>query len=160
VAKPIAVTDTSPIIALASVGHLRLLDDLFEELVVPFEVWDELRDKADAIEPDLLTNLKSHRFHPPAPIPLAAATLDAGERAAIAVAASLPTAWVLLDELAARSVAQRLNLTVCGTLGILVESKRRGLVAAVAPLVQQMLASGFRMAPWLVEGVLGSVDEL
>jgi predicted nucleic acid-binding protein len=42
VVRPVAVTNTSPIIALVGVGRLDLFGVLFERVIVPFEVWSEL----------------------------------------------------------------------------------------------------------------------
>jgi predicted nucleic acid-binding protein len=139
VANPIAVTNTSPVIALAGIGHLHLLEALFDKLFVPFEVWDELTDKPNAPEPNQLRGLHNVAFYPSQPVPPAAARLDAGERAAIAVAVSMPGAWVLLDELAARRVAEVLRLPVRGTLAVLVEARRRTLIPAVRPLRRSFL---------------------
>ena len=44
-AEAVAVTNTSPVIALASIGQLRLFDVLFDRIVVPLAVWGELTDK-------------------------------------------------------------------------------------------------------------------
>ncbi len=158
-ANAIAVTNTSPVIALVGIGELRLVDALFERVFVPIEVWDELIDKPGAPEPAQLRALRTVAFYPTQPIPPEAAYLDPGERAAIALAVSMPGAWVLLDEFAARKVAAQLRLPVKGTLGVLVEGKRRGLVAAVRPLIEGMLANGCRLAPELVTMVLSSVGE-
>lgn len=85
--------------------------------------------------------------------------LDPGERDAIAVAVSMPTAHVLLDDRAARDVARALGLTVIGTLGVLVEGKRRGIVSTIRPLLEQLIANGRYLAPELVDRVLRSVGE-
>jgi predicted nucleic acid-binding protein len=159
VANPIAVTNTSPVIALVAAGELQLLDELFERICVPMEVWSELADKHGALEPDQLRALRGVAFFPAQPVPAEAARLDPGERAVIALARSIPGAWVLLDELAARRVASELGLPVKGTLGVLVEAKRRGLVPAVRPLVERMIASGFHLGPDLVKTLLSSVGE-
>jgi predicted nucleic acid-binding protein len=50
-------------------------------------------------------------------------------------------------------------LPVKGTLGILVEAKRQGLVPAVRPLIEGMIANGYRLAPELVVSVLAAVGE-
>lgn len=50
-AQPVAVTNTSPVIALVGVGQLQLFDARFEQVLVPFEVWGELVDKPGASEP-------------------------------------------------------------------------------------------------------------
>jgi len=159
VANPVAVTNTSPVIALVGIGELQLLDALFETIFVPLEVWDELIDKPGAPEPEQLRALRGVAFYPTQPIPPEAAFLDPGERAAIALAVSMPGAWVLLDEFAARKVAGQLRLPVKGTLGVLVEAKRRGIVPAVRPLIERMLENGCRLGPELVAMVLSSVGE-
>lgn len=158
-AQPVAVTNTSPVIALAGVGQLHLFDALFERVLVPFEVWGELVDKPGAPEPAELQALRCVGFHPAAPIPPEATLLDPGERAAIALAVATPGAWVLLDEMAARRVAEGLRLPVKGTLGILVEGKRRGLVSQLRPVIERMIDNGCRFAPDLVTMVLSSVGE-
>jgi predicted nucleic acid-binding protein len=68
-------------------------------------------------------------------------------------------AWVLLDDGEARRAAKQIGLFVRGTLGILVEAKRLGAVAAVRPLIEQMVVNGCRFAPELVEQVLRTVGE-
>jgi predicted nucleic acid-binding protein len=159
VAQPVAVTNTSPIIALVGVGELRVLGALFASIVVPFEVWQELVDKPGAPEPALLRALPGVAFQPTPPWPPEAAALDPGERAAIALAVAIPDAWVLLDDIAARRVATDLGIPVRGTLGVLVEGKRRGLLPGVRPLVEQMIENGCRLAPQLVSSVLAAVGE-
>lgn len=158
-AKPIAVTNTSPIIALVGVGELRLLDSLFDRILVPMAVWDELVDKPGAPEPETLRALAGARFEPPQSVPPSLAYLDPGERAAIALALATPNCFVLLDDLAARHAAAALKLPVRGTLGVLVEAKRQQLIPVVRPLVERMLANGCRLGTELVSAVLASVGE-
>ena len=158
-ADRVAVTNTSPVIALAVVDALPLLDALFDRVIVPPEVWEELLDKPGATEPDRLRSLRAFTFLPTPKIPPEALALDDGERAAIAHAMAIPGAFVLLDEIAARRVAEQLGLPVRGTLGILVEGKRRGLVPAVRPLIEMLLSSGVRLAPNLVASICAAVGE-
>lgn len=66
---------------------------------------------------------------------------------------------VLLDERAARDVAKKLALPVRGTLGLLAEAKRRGLISAVRPAVEGMLGNGIHLAPELVRAVLAGAGE-
>lgn len=157
--RPFAVTNTTPIISLVGIGQLGLLDDLFERVVVPLAVWTELADKAGAPETQELAARRSIMVLPTPSGPPETANLHAGERAAIAFALSRPGAWVLLDERGARETARRLGLHVRGTLGILVEAKRRGLIAEVSPLIEQMVQNGCWLGQPLIDLVLGSVGE-
>lgn len=158
-AEAVAVTNTSPVIALASIGQLRLFDVLFDRIVVPLAVWGELTDKPGAPEPGQLLGLRNIAFFPPQPIPPEAQDLDLGERHPIAVVLSIPGARVLLDERDARRVAAGLQLSVRGTLGILAEAKRRGLVSSLRDMIARLSADRFRLSPELIATVLASVGE-
>lgn len=155
----VAVSNTTPIISLAGIGQLRLLDAMFARSVVPVEVWTELTALPDAPEPTAVLALEKVAFVPAPPPPREAADLDPGERAAIAIALTIPQSIALIDEKAGREVALRLGVRVRGTLGVLVEAKRRGLVAEVRPLVGRLLANGCRLAPELVAAVLAAAGE-
>ncbi len=46
-----------------------------------------------------------------------------------------------------------------GTLGILLASKRKGLIPAVGPLIEALLEKNFWISPRLVERTLAEVGE-
>jgi predicted nucleic acid-binding protein len=164
IGRSVAVTNTSPVIALVGVGRLDLLGSMFERVVVPFEVWSELTDMPNATEPASVLSLPNVGFLPRPlasvgrPQPEIPASLHAGERAAMLLAWA-HGARVLLDDGEARRAAKQIGLFVTGTLGILVEGKRLGAVASVRPLIEQMVVNGCRFAPELVEEVLRTVGE-
>jgi predicted nucleic acid-binding protein len=67
---------------------------------------------------------------------------------------------LLLDDLAARSLADSSGLTFTGTLGCLVEAKSRGLVEKVAPLLDQLRsAARFWISEKLKALILRDVGE-
>jgi len=156
----IAVTNTSPVIALAGVGLVSLLQELFDKVIVPFAVWDELVDKPGAPEPAMLAALSNVTLRPalgvPSPDLLA---LGAGEASAIMIASTIPDSLVLLDDAAGRKLAARLGLTVRGTLGMLMQAKAQGLITHVKPYVTRMIADGRYFDPGLLEEVLKRVAE-
>jgi predicted nucleic acid-binding protein len=86
--------------------------------------------------------------------------LGSGERSAIAIALEHPGAWLLVDELRARKIAGRLGLDVRGTLAVLVEAKRRGLVPAIGPLIERLSANGMWLGPALIAAALRTAGEL
>jgi predicted nucleic acid-binding protein len=134
--RPIAVTNTTPLIGLAAVGCTSILGDLFARLIIPFDVWGELSGKRGAPEPERILGLPNVRFAPPAASRAARpdlTSLHRGEREAIIMALETPGAWVLLDETKARRIAARVGLRVKGTLGNLVEGKRRVSFPRSAP---------------------------
>jgi hypothetical protein len=86
--------------------------------------------------------------------------LDDGEAEAIRLALGPPPVIVLLDDMAARSVATRLGLRVTGTLGLLLRAKQVGYVDRLQPLMEQLRADGrFYVAPAVLAQVLAIAGE-
>jgi predicted nucleic acid-binding protein len=61
-------------------------------------------------------------------------SLDPGESEAIALARASNARLLLMDEQRGRAVSQRLGLTIVGSLGVLIEAKKVGII----PLVQHI----------------------
>ena len=86
-------------------------------------------------------------------------SLDQGEAAAIAQALTIRADLLLIDERKGRSAARRLGLAVKGTLGVLLTARRRGLIGAVAPPIEELQRSGVYLSASLVEAVLQAAGE-
>jgi len=80
-----------------------------------------------------------------------AQTLHLGESAAIALASEIPATILVIDELEGRHVARRLGLTVTGTLGLIVSAKRRGVLPAARPVIEQLRQRG---GLWLSDAIV------
>ena len=127
----IVVADTSPLNYLIQLGHVRLLPLFYGKILVPLAVHDELLNEAApeavrawAKDPPAWLQLIS-----PSTVPAQMlATLDAGEAQAIALAEELHADWLLIDEADGREEASRRGLRVVGTLGILLDAHRSGLI--------------------------------
>jgi predicted nucleic acid-binding protein len=74
--------------------------------------------------------------------------LDAGETAAISLAAEIKADLLLIDESKGRAVGVQLGLRVAGVLGVLLQAKGAGFVEEIAPLVQALQS---RALFWLDE---------
>jgi predicted nucleic acid-binding protein len=85
-------------------------------------------------------------------------SLGAGEKEAIALAFELK-ARVILDDLAARRLARELKVELVGTAALLYLAKTRGEVLAVRPLLDALLATGFRLSPALYREILAAAEE-
>ncbi len=86
------------------------------------------------------------------------ATLGDGESAAIELAEALH-ALLLIDERRGRAVATERGLRVVGTLAVLIAARRKGIVAALAPLLGRIRDGGYFISDALVEAALASVGE-
>jgi predicted nucleic acid-binding protein len=84
--------------------------------------------------------------------------VDDGEAEAIALAAE--KRWrIVLDDRRARDLAQRMNLKVIGTIGILVRAKRAGLLPWITPVVNDLVEKGFHLSEELKREALRLAGE-
>ena len=154
----LVVADSSPLIYLSRVGLLHVMPALFGEVVVPRTVWNETverRPSAPGIE--MLRQAAWLRIvDDRSAINLG---LDPGETAAILEAESAGADLLLIDERVGRRVAQERGLAVRGTLGVLVQARQSGVVAALKPVLDTLVAEGFRIAPTLIREALAHVGE-
>lgn len=162
----IVISDTSVITNLAAIQHLPLLPQLYRQVIIPEAVYRELADidppvpgtleaqTADWLQVKQVTELSVvQRLQNEA-------RLDLGESEAIALVLELKANLLLIDERRGRAEADRLGVRITGLLGILVEAKRKNLIATVKPLIDAMIAtSEFRVSPALYKQILDMVDE-
>lgn len=161
----IVVSDAGPIIHLSLVRLLGLIPALYGQILVPDLVYSEVVTDGDVLPGS--AELREAKWievvshEPGAPLfQLLRAQLDPGEAAAIWLAVARKPALVLSDDRPARLMAEQLGLSVRGTLGILVEAKRRGEIAEVAPIVTELRSKGVWLSDELVQRILGEVEEL
>ena len=154
----LVVADSSPLIYLSRVGRLHILAELFGEVIVPRTVWNEAverRPSAPGI--DALQQVAWVRVVED-PTPAADLGLDPGETA-ILIAESLRADLLLIDERTGRKVASQRGVAVRGTLGILVQARQSGVLPALKPVLDALVAEGFRIAPALIREALAHVGE-
>jgi predicted nucleic acid-binding protein len=154
----VIICDTTPLINFAEIGQLDLLDRLFGEVVIHPAVVDELRGKQD-IFPRAAAVAEAERFpvREPCDRHLTEAltrNLHPGESECLALAIENPGSLVLLDDLAARSVAESRGLPFAGTLGCIMNAKSRGWIEAVAPLLDDLRRSA---RFWISKGLEGAI---
>lgn len=91
---------------------------------------------------------------------LGTSKLDRGEAEAIALAVSLgPGTSILLDDLRARTAAERLGLRVTGSAGVLTEAKRLEIIPAVRPILDELQDAGLYLDRRAVSVMLEEVGE-
>ncbi len=159
----VVVSDTSPIRALAHLGRVELLHDLFTALVVPPAVVHELSQPSSG---GPAIDLKSYAFFQvEQPTDLNEVnrfrqSLDLGESEALALAEQLHAGILLMDEAAGRAAGEQLGFLVVGTCGVLLRAKQRGLVAELKPLLDDLINNlGFFVSRQLRSQVLAAAGE-
>jgi predicted nucleic acid-binding protein len=71
--------------------------------------------------------------------------LGAGESQVLSLALESREGVVLIDDNLARRVARALGIAVQGTLGLLLDAKKKNLVESIAPLLDRLQCLGFRL---------------
>lgn len=156
----VVVADTSPLIYLSRVGALGLLHTLFGEVVVPRAVWTEVVEQRTAAPGLDALRIANWLRVVDQELPVLDLGLDAGETAAILLAESLQADLLLIDERLGRRVAESRGLIVRGTLGVLVQARRTGALPALRPVLERLVADGFRISPALIREALTAVGEM
>jgi predicted nucleic acid-binding protein len=158
------VSNASPLINLARIGQLELLQQLYGELSVPEAVWREVvlegAGQPGAKEVETASWI---RVQPAANRELVRALrqeLDAGEAEAIALALEVEATFLLMDEHLGRETALHMELRCIGLIGVLVEAKRKGLIDQIRPLVDSLQdVAGFWISEALFQRVLHDEGE-
>jgi predicted nucleic acid-binding protein len=85
--------------------------------------------------------------------------LDAGESEVLWLALEIPSSIAILDEAPARRTAVQLGILFTGTLGLLVDAKRLGLIPLVAPALSDLQQHGFCMSSRIRNSILQTAGE-
>lgn len=136
-----AITNSTCLIALERIGQLELLPRVFATVFAPPEVQAELGRR-----PEWLT---VEGVRDAAVVAALRTQLDDGEASAIALAMELGDVIVILDDKKARRIARQIGLKILGTIGVLLRAKRRGVIAAIHPMLTALQETGFRMTAGL-----------
>jgi len=163
-ASTVVIANTTPLINFAEIGRLELLRDLFGDITMPTAVAEELRLKAELFPLAALacqaTFIKVRSPANPAAVIALQHELHLGEAECIALAQEELTALLILDDVAARTVSQRQNFRLTGTIGCLQLAKRRGLIPRIGPLLSELRDKArFWLSPRLIERVLEDAHE-
>jgi uncharacterized protein len=141
----IVVSDSSPLIALASVGYLKLLQTLYGRVVVPQAVRNEVLgdiDRPGAQEILAAEWIEVRAASDTVDLYLARTLVHAGEAEAIGLAIELDADLLIVDERRARDLAETMGLRITGVVGVLLEAKSRGLIPAIKPILDALSVSG------------------
>jgi predicted nucleic acid-binding protein len=138
----VVVSNSSPIMNLAIIGQLHLIQELFGEIIIPKEVWAELiiegKGKPGTNEIEKAKWIKVVKVKNDSLVKTLTKDLDVGESAAIALAIERKANLLLLDETDARNLAEFYNLTKTGVLGILMRAKKRSLIKQIKPMLEKL----------------------
>ena len=132
----IIVSNTTPIISLASIGKLDILKTLFSEIIIAEAVYQEIKAKkrygynevdreyiqVKAVQGKIYTDLLLNQ-------------LDLGEAETIILAKEINADFFIIDENLGYKIAKNADLNATRTLSILLKAKQKGIITEIKPLL-------------------------
>lgn len=161
----IVVSDTSTITNLAAVGLLELLQQLYDRVIIPKAVYDEMVGVRDLVpgklEVQTLSWIETKPVVDIQRLQELQDKLDLGEAEAIVLALELNADLLLIDERRGRKVASQFGIKkITGLLGVLLEAKRKKLIPEMKPIVDELITqNNFRVSTRLYSRVLQAAGE-
>ena len=136
---PNIISNTSCLIVLDNIGMLDVLKELYGKVFITEEVskefgktvpdWIEVRRVSDNKYLKLMKNF-----------------VDLGEASTIALAVETDDIVIILDDLKARKLAQKLNLKITGTIGVLIKARKRNIITSTQEGLNKLRNEGFRIS--------------
>jgi predicted nucleic acid-binding protein len=157
----IIVSDSSPLVVLSLVDCLWLLDDLFNEVLIPRKVYEEatIEGKQGAESIARWATGKIAEASSSNLVSDGTITLDAGESEAITLYKDKSADYLLIDERKGRKVAADMGIKITGSLGILVAAKKKGLIQTIKPFIQKLRQTNQRFSEQLLNDILTLAGE-
>ena len=131
----IIISDTTPLISLMKISQLKLLKEMFGEILIPEAVFDELTTndsfKTEAEQIKSCQFIKKVKVKEEKAVNILRRTsgLDLGESEAIVLADDNKADILLIDEAKGRQIAELMGLKIMGTVGILISAYESNLLS-------------------------------
>jgi uncharacterized protein len=148
----IIIADSSSIIILHETALLHLLPSLYSRITITKQVEKEIQIaipewmKVEEPSNKKLVNDLLRK-------------LDEGEASSIALAVEHKNSLLIIDEKDGRKIAASFNIQIIGTLGILLQAKRKNLISSFKDCLNKIVSKGFRVSPLLIEKFLNESGE-
>lgn len=154
----VIISDTTPLSNLLQIGRLDLLQSLYQQVIIPDAVFQELQVLSTfqiSIQP--LQDADWLTIRTPQDIKLLNELLndlDIGEAQAIALAIETQADYLLIDEKEGRLIAEEYHIPIIGTLGILLSAKKANLISSIKIEMDTLRRIGFWISDSLYERML------
>jgi predicted nucleic acid-binding protein len=157
----IVVSDSSPLISFALLNKLTILDQLFDEIYIPFAVHNEIcqQSKPYAKELKKISINRVKKVRNQLAVQLLQKDLDLGEAEAIVLAKETNISDILIDEHKGRRIAKAHGLSPIGTIGVIIQAKREGIIRTIKPELDTLIANHLRISKSLYNRALELAGE-
>lgn len=153
----IVVSDTSPITTLLQIGRADLLERLYQDVLIPEAVREELSHAHLSLPAFFKYRAAKDRQE----VERLLADIDPGEAEAIVLAKEIHADLLLIDETEGRRVAAREGVRFIGLLGVLLHAKQEGYISSLRNVIRELeTKTTFHLSEELKTRVLQTAGEL
>jgi uncharacterized protein len=158
----IVVSDSSPLLSFGILGMLDILNKIFEGVIVPTVVHEELSvsRKPFAEEMKLFLKGKVVAVDNRIAVELLEKEVDPGEAEAIVLAMEKKISDILIDDFKGRRAAKANGLNPIGTIGVLLQAKKVGYISQIKPLLDKLIKNKARIGYALYQKALELAKEI
>ena len=148
----IVIADTSCFILLDKIDEIELLKHLFGEVATTKEIAQEFgKELPEWIK---IETVKDKKYQTVLEL-----EVDKGEASAIALSTEKVESLLILDDLQARKLAEKLGLSFTGTLGVIARARREGIIESVKPIIEKIRNTNFRFSEEVYSAILKAAGE-
>lgn len=155
------VSNATPIISLATINQLSLLQKLFGKIYVPKAVYKEIKVKEafgyQEIDSEYfqIAEITGKKY-----LGFLLNDLDLGEAEAILLSTEIDADVLIIDERLGYKMAKSQKINAIGTLSVLLMAKQQGLIENVKPLLDEMIQKGSWYSHAVYNNFLKQIGEL
>lgn len=155
------VVNTTPIISLAAINHLHLLEKLFGKIIIAEAVYQEIKAKQSHAYHEIDSSfIEVQKIQGDLYRGLLLNQLDSGEAETIILAKEIDADFVIIDENLGYKFANNSGLTAIRTLSLLLKAKEKNIVSEIKPLLDEMILKGRWYSDRVYQAFLKQAGEL
>lgn len=157
---PEVIANTTPLIALANIGRLDILEKIYGNILIPRAVMNEIISEPAKRRVNDSKWIRVEDIEDTSQKKMYKAKLHEGEVEVMILAQEKNADLVIIDDNAAKKTAKYLGLKVTGTLGVLLRAKREGILDRITPVIDELIKDGLYISDDILQYVLKQADEL
>ena len=154
------ISNASPLIALSNIGQLELLEELFQKIIIPKAVYQEVvqegKSRPGAVEVKKAVNkwIEVKEVKNSDEVKTLRALLDYGEAEVIVLAQEIKADLLILDNREPRLFAKHLGFQLIGTIGVLILAYEKGFLKNPLERIFELREKGFYISDRLLREIV------
>ncbi len=135
----LVIVDSGPIFSLAVINQLEVLNFIFDSIIIPFAVWEEITRNKATEHYEVIYSFFKEKTKQITGFNELSFLMDYGESESVILYNELQADFLLIDDKKARQFAENLGIKCIGTIGLLSVAKEKKIISELRPLFKAFL---------------------